>query len=155
MDMVDSHIATTEKLHEMTVRFSEQSERIAAMTAQFANREAQLRDELDDLRDELADARAPNVAKGKEAEELRQTIEALIAGEWGEGGEDDAEEMEDWGKRKLQKILDEVDARDSLDYVERIADLEAEIVRLREECDRLRDRSRELGTSAALSGRNG
>jgi len=74
--------------------------------------------QLDDAQADLADARAPNVAKGKEAEELRSAIEELIAGKWGDGSEDDIEEMEDWAKRKLQSILDEVDARDSLDYVE-------------------------------------
>lgn len=74
--------------------------------------------ELVDLRDELADARAPNVAKGREAEELRAAIEALIAGDWGDGSECEAFDMEEWGQKRLQKILDEVDARDSLDYVE-------------------------------------
>ena len=72
----------------------------------------------DEVAEEMADARAPNVAKGKEAEELRSAIEKLIAEEWGDGVSEYIDEMEVWAKRKLQKILDEVDARDSLDYVE-------------------------------------
>lgn len=75
-------------------------------------------DAIADLRAELEDERKPNVVRGKEAEELRQAIEALLEEEWANGDYPlEALSMEEV-KGRLQRILDTVDARDSLAYLE-------------------------------------
>jgi hypothetical protein len=76
-------------------------------------------DRIAELEAELADERKPNVQRGKEAEELRRAVEALLAEQWSPAGDlYELYEMETEVKGRLQRILDRVDARDSLAYLE-------------------------------------
>jgi len=100
-------------------------------------RSVRLETELADARDELEEARAPNVAKGREAEELRQALAGICVDIEGALESTDTEELSEAliaVSDRIRRIEDEVDARDSLAYVEerallrRCADLLGKLV---------------------------
>lgn len=87
------------------------------MAARYMAKCDDLEDEIESLRYELDQAKTGSMSLGKEAEELRTAFEKLTEEQHFYDG-DDAETVVDRLIVKINKILDNVDARDSLAYLE-------------------------------------